>query len=134
MCYFQSTWEGKDMDQTQKLNAPIRKHIFLIVAGILLLLLAAAAGFDWQISQTIGNMNDPFATLFQDVGLWTAPLIIMLSCNVVCHYALRSSQLAWYIRGLMVIGSVIYAGWELWAGYHFNQRHQRRQANGNGQF
>ena len=26
------------MDQTQKLNAPIRKHIFLIVAGILLLL------------------------------------------------------------------------------------------------
>ena len=24
------------MDQTQKLNAPIRKHIFLIVAGILL--------------------------------------------------------------------------------------------------
>lgn len=35
----------------------------------LTLLLAAAAGFDWQISQTIGNMNDPFATLFQDVGL-----------------------------------------------------------------
>lgn len=52
------------MDQTQKLNAPIRKHIFLIVAGILLLLLAAAAGFDWQISQTIGNMNDPFAHPF----------------------------------------------------------------------
>ncbi|RNE11568.1 hypothetical protein FAM22278_00031 [Lacticaseibacillus paracasei] len=45
--------EGKAMDQTQKLNAPIRKHIFLIVAGVLLLLLAAAAGFDWQISQTI---------------------------------------------------------------------------------
>ena len=105
------------MDQTQKLNAPIRKHIFLIVAGVLLLLLAAAAGFDWQISQTIGDMNDPFATLFQDVGLWTAPLIIMLSCNIVCHYAIRSQQLAWYTRTLMVIGSVIYAGWELWAGY-----------------
>ena len=26
-------------------------------------------------------------------------------------------QLAWYTRTLMVIGSVIYAGWELWAGY-----------------
>lgn len=101
------------MDQTQKLNAPIRKHIFLVVAGILLLLLAVAAAFDWPISQTLGDMNDPFATLFQDVGLWTAPLIIMLSCNIVCHYAIRSQQLAWYTRTLMVIGSVIYAGWEL---------------------
>lgn len=93
------------------------QHLFYVTAIMLLGVLLLAAGFDWQISQAIGNMNDPVATTFQDIGLWTAPLVVMLACNIVAHAGVRATNWPWYVRALAVIGSALFAGYELWAGY-----------------
>lgn len=93
------------------------QRLFYVTAIILISVLILAAGFDWQISQFFGNMNDPISTTFQDIGLWTSPLVVMLACNIVAHAGVRASNWPWYVRAIAVVGSALFAGYELWSGY-----------------